>query len=586
MVHGVETQAERATGTIKFPEFEGEYRKTSQAAMDDALNELSAHKDEWVSLEIKERIQILDEMMEAMEEASEEWVAVSLEMKNEKRGSFGEGEEWASIWPIFRLLRILRQSLEDIRVSGRPRIPGPIRQRSDGQVVAQVFPQSSLESLIYLGTKAEVWMQPEVTERDLIAEQALPYRNPPSAGKVALVLGAGNIPYLPLGQSLYKLLVPLQVVILKLNPVNAYIGPIMEKVLRPLIDRGYMRMVYGGVSEGSYLADHPLVDEIHLTGSDKTFEAIVFGVGKERDERKARRDPRLTKRIEAELGNVSPVIVVPGPWSESDLKYQATQLATWLIFNSGYYCLTPRVLIQHKGWIHRQNLIAKLGDVFSSVETRKAWYPGSAGIHESFMAEHPEALRFGRAKEGNLPWTLIADVDSTREDEIAFTTEGFCSLMAETALEADSVAEYLERAVAFANDRLWGTLSATILVHPKSLRDPEIAAAFERAIADLHYGTVYVNDFTGFGICWVVTPWGSYPNDDIYDVQSGIGVICNALMFERTQKAVIRAPFKKFPNPFLVTKKRMAAFTRRLAYFDAKPGVGKLLGVFWSALTA
>lgn len=429
-------------------------------------------------------------------------------------------------------------------------------------------------------------MQPEVTRQAMTEGQALPYRDPSSSGKVALVLGAGNIPYLPFAQSLYKLFVQLQVVILKLNPVNAYIGPVMEKVLRPLYDRGYMRMVYGGASEGSYLTDHPLVDEIHLTGSDKTFEAIVFGVGEERLERKERREPRLNKRIEAELGSVSPVIVVPGPWSESDLEYQSKQLATWLIFNSGYYCLTPRVLIQHKGWNQRQDLIAHLGDVFSSVETRKAWYPGTAGIHASFMAEHPEALRFGRAKEGNLPWTLIADVDPTREDEIAFTTEGFCSLMAETALEADSVVEYLDRAVAFANERLWGTLSATILVHPKSLKKPEIAAAVEKAIADLRYGTVYINDFTAFAICWIVTPWGGYPNDDLYDVQSGFGVISNALMFERPQKAVIRAPFKKFPNPFLVTKKGFPAFSKRLAYFAAEPGLGKLLGVFWSALRA
>ncbi|MFQ5943696.1 MAG: aldehyde dehydrogenase family protein [Anaerolineales bacterium] len=586
MVRIREAQAERTTGTIKFPELEGQFQHSSQPAMDEALNELSVRKDEWVSLRIEERIQILVEMMKAMKEVSGAWVAISLEMKNEAHGSFGEGEEWASIWPIFRLLRILRQSLEDIRVSGRPRIPGPINERADGQVVAQVFPQTQFERLLYLGTRAEVWMQPEVTRQDLSEEQALPYRTSPSEGRVALVLGAGNIPFLPVAQSLYKLFTPMQVVILKLNPVNAYIGPIMEEVLRPLIDRGFLRMVYGGASEGSYLADHELVDEIQLTGSDKTFEAILFGNGEERLKRMKRREPRLAKRVEAELGSVSPVIVVPGPWSEGDLEYQATQLATWLIFNSGYYCLTPRVLIQHKGWSHRQSLIAHLGDVFSSVETRKAWYPGTSGIHESFVNEHPEALRFGRVEEGSLPWTLIADVDPTREDEIAFATEGFCSLMAETALEADDVVEYLDRAVAFANERLWGTLSATILVHPKSLIDPEIAAAVETAIADLRYGTVYVNDFTGFGICWIVTPWGGYPNDDIYDVQSGIGVLNNALMFERTQKTVIRAPFKKFPNPFLVTKRGFPAFARRLAHFAAEPGLGKFLGVFWSALRA
>jgi acyl-CoA reductase-like NAD-dependent aldehyde dehydrogenase len=586
MVQTLETPAVKTTGAIQFPEFEGQFQKTSQVAMDEALNELSARKDEWGSLEIETRIQILDEMMEAMKEASEEWVAVSMEMKNEARGSFGEGEEWASVWPLFRLLRVLRQSLEDIRVSDRPHIPGRIRERPDGQVVAQVFPQTQFERLLFLGTTAEVWMQPEVTQQDLLAEQAIPYRNLPSNGKVALVLGAGNIPWLPFAQSMYKLFVPLQVVILKLNPVNAYIGPIMEKVLQPLIDRGYLRMVYGGVSEGSYLTEHPLVDEIQLTGSDKTFEAIVFGNGEERLERKRRRNPRLRKRVEAELGSVSPVIVVPGPWSEGDLEYQATQLATWLILNSGYYCLTPRVLIQHRGWNHRRDLIAELGDIFSSVETRKAWYPGTAGIHDVFMAEHPEALRFGKAEDDNLPWTLIADVDPQCEDEIAFTTEGFCSLMAETAIDADSVVEYLERAVGFANDRLWGTLSATILVHPKSLGDQTVAAAVDRAVAGLRYGTIYINDFTGFAACWAVTPWGGYPHEDIYDVQSGIGVINNALMFGRPQKAVIRAPFRKFPNPFQVTKKGFPAFARKLAFFDAEPGLSKLPGILWSAVRA
>ncbi len=586
MVQTLETQIERTSGAIDFPEFEGQFQRTSHAEIDKALTELSRKKDEWVSLEIEARIQILDEVMKAMKEVSNEWVAISMEMKNESPDSFGEGEEWASIWPIIRLLRVFRQSLEDIRAKGRPHIPGPIRERSDGQLVVQVFPQSNFERLLFLGTSAEVWMQPDVARQDLSEEQALPYRDPTSSGKIALVLGAGNIPWLPFAQTMYKLLVPLQVVILKLNPVNAYIGPIMEKALSPLIERGYLRMVYGGASEGSYLTDHQLVDEIQLTGSDKTFETIVFGKGKESIERKARREPRLAKRVEAELGNVSPVIVVPGPWSENDIEYQATQLATWLTLNSGYYCLTPRVMIQSKGWNLRQSLIAKLGDAFSRIETRKAWYPGTVGIHEVFMAEHPEALRFGSAKEGKLPWTLIADVDPAREDEIAFTTEGFCSLMAETALEADDVVEYLDRAVSFANDRLWGTLSATLLVHPKSLKDPLVAAAVEKAIANLRYGTIYVNDFTGFAACWAVTPWGAYPNEDIYDVQSGIGVINNALMLEHTQKAIIRAPFKKFPNPFQVTKEGFPAFARKLAHFDAKPGVSRLLGVFWSALRA
>src|SRR5205823_7775360 len=101
-----------------------------------------------------------------------------------------------------------------------------------------------------------------------------------------------------------------------------------------------------------------------------------------------------------------------------------------------------------------------------------------------------EAEQFGTPGNKQLPWTLIAGVDPKNEDDVCFTTEAFCGLFAETALAAASIPEYIDRAVAFANEYIWGTLNATILVHPTSLKDPAIAAAVERAIANLRYGTV------------------------------------------------------------------------------------------------
>ena len=47
--------------------------------------------------------------------------------------------------------------------------------------------------------------------------------------------------------------------------------------LRALIEPGYLRIVYGGGAEGAYLVNHATVEEIHITGSDKTHDAIVFG---------------------------------------------------------------------------------------------------------------------------------------------------------------------------------------------------------------------------------------------------------------------------------------------------------------------
>ena len=76
---------------------------------------------------------------------------------------------------------------------------------------------------------------------------------------------------------LYKLFVNNQVVLLKPNMVNAYLGPLIEESFQALIAPGYLRVVYGGAEEGSYLCQHPDIDEIHITGSDKTFDAILFG---------------------------------------------------------------------------------------------------------------------------------------------------------------------------------------------------------------------------------------------------------------------------------------------------------------------
>src|SRR5262249_57365287 len=103
-----------------------------------------------------------------------------------------------------------------------------------------------------------------------------------------------------------------------MNPVNAYVGPFLARAFRTAIDRGFFAVVYGGVEEGEYLISHPLVDEVHITGSDRTHDVIVWGPpGPDREARKRRNETLLTKPITPALGNITPVILVPRP-SEPD----------------------------------------------------------------------------------------------------------------------------------------------------------------------------------------------------------------------------------------------------------------------------
>jgi acyl-CoA reductase-like NAD-dependent aldehyde dehydrogenase len=570
-------------GADYFADFIEPSDRTSKDEIDAILSRLQQQKEEWVTLPIAKRLYILDEIHADLVQVKKRWVEAELAAKGILPGGTGEAEEWGILATMFRAVRILRQSIVEIQNHGRPKIPGPLRLRPEGQVVARVFPRMFTDRALLPGVTGEVWMEPGVTAENVAATQAWAYRDRSLKGRVALVLGAGNAAVLPPSDFLHKLFVELQVVVLKLNPVNAHMGPVYEEGFRALIKRGYLQIVYGGADEGAYLCEHGIVDELHMTGSDKTYEAVVFGSGDEGRGRKARRDPRVTKRFTGELGNVSPVIVVPGPWTRHDVMRQARYIVTWLTANAGFACLSPRVIIQHKSWPLRNSLIEAIGKILNRVPTRKAYYPGAFERHSEFIAEHPDALQFGGADADHLPWTLVSNVDPADTDNICFKREAFCSLCAETGIEAPGVSGFLDRAIDFANETLWGTLSATLIVHPESFKDPEISEAVERAIAELKYGTVSTNMLAYYSAYMMTATWGAFPGSDIYDIQSGIGKTFNSLMFARAEKSVIRAPFKR-PEPTDITSKNSAEFCRKIAEFEANPSLWNLVRLGLGAL--
>jgi hypothetical protein len=76
------------------------------------------------------------------------------------------------------------------------------------------------------------------------------------------------------------------------------------------------------------------------------------------------------------------------------------------------------------------------------------------------------------------------------------------------------------------------------------LKDPDVAAAVERAIDDLRYGSVVVNDWSGQAYAMVNLSWGAYPGSPDADIQSGRGVVHNTYLLEDVEKSVVRGPFR------------------------------------------
>jgi acyl-CoA reductase-like NAD-dependent aldehyde dehydrogenase len=572
-------------GTLKAPDLAAG-PPTSRAAIDEAIADLQAGKRAWTAVSAAERAGLAAELSRRFLAVADRWTAACERAERIDPRESGAGEE-ALVGPYFilRNLRLLMKSLDGIAQSGRPPLPGPVRTRPNGQVVARIFPQDLYDRLFYTGVTAEAWMKPGVTRESLPEAMAVAYQQAERPGGVTLVLGAGNVSSIGPMDAFYKLFVEDRVVLYKPNPANAYLGPLVEEAFEPLVERGFLRLVYGGAEVGSYLCNHPGVDEIHITGSDKTYEAIVFGAGAEGERRKREGRPLLTKPISAELGNVSPVIVVPGPWSDGDLAYHAENLATMLTNNAGFNCNAARVIVTDAAWSQREPLLAALRRMLSRVPPRHAWYPGAADRFDAFLARHPEADTFGARAGGALPWGFAAGLDPARRDEICFTTESFCSFFGETALQAGSIPEFIGRAVDFANDRLWGTLNATLLVHPRSLADPEVARAVDSGVADLRYGTVSINHWAATGYGLVVTPWGAYPGHTAADIQSGTGWVHNTLMLSRLEKSVVRAPFRVVPKPvWFATHKTAGKLSPKLMRFEAAPSPAKLPGIFALAL--
>ncbi len=565
--------------------------------LDRLVAELHVHKDAWARLTVDRKIAYLSGMRKGAAAVAGRWVADALAAKGIPPASPLAGEEWMSgPWALLFALNRLILSLEGIARDGVPALrSGAVRTRSGGQVVVDVFPNTLYDRLLVGGVTGEVWMEPGVTPENLPRHMAAFYKQSHPAGRVALVLGAGNISSIPPLDVLYKLYAEGQVCLLKLNPVNGYLGALFEQVFADLIADGYVRLAHGGADVGAYLCGHRGIDTIHMTGSDRTHDAIVFGPGEAGAARKRLKEPLLDKPITSELGNVSPTIVLPGPWSAADLRFQAEHIATQKMHNGGFNCIAAQVLVLPEEWDRTPDLLRQVGDTLRGTPRRPEYYPGAARRQQAFVERRPEALLLDSPAEGVVPRTLIPAVDPAQQDDICFRSEAFTDVLAATRLPGADAAAFLRRAVIFCNETLWGTLGANIIVYPATARS--LGPALDDAIAALRYGCVGVNAWTGVGFLLAPTSWGAYPGHTLQDVGSGIGVVHNTYLFDHPQKSVVRAPFYPFPRgvahgqlstlpkpPWFITNKQAHNVGRRLTRFEANPHPLKLPGIVVAAL--
>lgn len=556
------------------------------AALDAIVEAVAGRSAAWARTDAGARADLLQQVITDTLAVQDEWLADACRAKGLRPGTTEAGEELsAGVGTFVRMARLLRDALRDIAKDGKPAFAGPVREAPDGRLRVRVFPAGAFDRITFPQTTAEIYMQPGVTRDNLVSGQAAAYADPVAHAGTALVLAAGNVASLGPRDALSKLFVDGKVVVMKANPVNDYLVPHWRRALAALIDNGVLQIVDGGASVGAHLTGHALIDEVHITGSDKTYDAVVFGPGPEGARRKESDRPLLDKPVTAELGNVSPVIIVPGKWSIAELLYQAEHVATMLVHNAGFNCISARVVVTHAAWPQREAFLGALTQTLAGIATRRAYYPGAGERREAFVAAHPEAEEYGHGPDDALPWTFIRGVPPGQTGDVCFNVESFVGQVAETALTAPSPAAFVEAATDFCNDVVWGTLGATIIVSPASMKDTDVADSVDRAVAALRYGSIGVNVWHGLSFAMGSTSWGAYPGHARTDIQSGTGVVGNTAMFDRPQKSVIRGPFRSRPKPpWFATAPNSYEVMRRFVAFEAEPSAAKIPGLLLAAV--
>ena len=561
--------------------------------LDKAINILNTNKDNWVNLPISEKIPLFKSLSSKTSSVARDWVDAAVKAKSINVNSPLSGEEWTSgPWALIYGAESMVGTLTALDNGKNPPI-GKIRSRPDGQLVANIFPYNIYHHLLLSGIRAEVWMQKNVNKDNFDDHIAQVYKSNSQNGSVSLVLGAGNVSSIPPLDVLDRLFAHLSVSILKMHPVNDYLKDIFEKIFEDFISAGFVQIVSGGADVGKYLCNHEEIDHIHITGGAKTYNSIVFGSGEEGEKRKNQGEIQINKTITAELGCVTPIIVVPGPWSKADIKYQAENIATQKLHNASFNCIAGQVLVLPESWNLSNDLLEEVKSTISSTKLREPYYPGANDRHDAVKQTYGNCEQID--KNGSFSRLLVTDLDYKSSNEYLFNNEVFVGALAQTFLPGESPKDYLLNTIKFCNEKLWGTLGANIIIHPKTIK--QLGPDLENIISELKYGSIGINTWCAMAFLTAECTWGAFPGHTANDIQCGNGVVHNTRLFDKPEKTVVYAPFSPFPRnllkgeihmfpkpPWFVTNKQAHNVSRRFTYFQAKPGPFHLPGLFFDAL--
>lgn len=115
-----------------------------------------------------------------------------------------------------------------------------------------------------------------------------------------------------------------------------------------------------------------LCDNAHMTGAIQTYDSIMFGSPSLSPKEKAQ-SPRLFKKsFTAELGNVTPFVIVPGKYSDAELDYLVQHVVGCVVNNNSFNCVAAKLLVLQKSWPQRDRFLQLIRQELAKVAPKYA----------------------------------------------------------------------------------------------------------------------------------------------------------------------------------------------------------------------
>lgn len=425
------------------------------------------------------------------------------------------------------------------------------------QVVADVFPLTPADKASPMQTlKGEVWFEKEhVQDPCQVKPFQFDFYDDKKDG-VMVVLGAGNYTMLAVCDCLCALFIKNQVVFLKQHPLRSFLEPFIREVFASLYADGYIDSEPDqGLERASQIVYSPYVTSIHMTGGKATHDAIVWGSTEEEQKKnKASNTPKVKNAtVTSELGCVTPFFMTPAEYTPDELEHQAQVLVSAKWVNGSASCNAPQVVIVSENWAQRNAFVSKLIDNWQACQRCCTYYPGVKQRWSAFHNVYPSAkvvcskeCSEQENEDNHLPLLLVeVDVDLSTEagclkakTEYALRNEAFAPVLIVATIKDAGLEDFMKKAVDLGNNYMFGSLSCSLAV-PASVDGSPVV---EKAIADLHYGSIVTNAWSAQSYLLYALSWGAFTGESLDAVESGIGKVMNAFALPHVEKVVCRTP--------------------------------------------